>query len=450
MKTNYFKISFNYTRKLSFVALLFFTININGQTLVKDIDGNEYSTKILKDQVWLTNNLKVTRFRNGDTIKQAKTYTEWVNAGKKEQPVWCYYNFDPNNDSIYGKLYSWHAVKDNRGLAPIDWKIPSMSDWSKLTTSFSYASLKSDISPFEGSPGTNESGFDMVAGGGISDEGNFSLKKKSGIAWCSDQKNIDNAWFLFFNEYGVQFYDGPKEGGFSIRCLRENGLKDWQGDASLEQKKLNEKFGIDSVFDNRTNKSYPTMKFGNKYWMTKNLDVKTFRNGDPIKEVKTKEEWIKASENREPAWCYYENNKVNTEKYGILYNWYAVSDERGLSPEGYHIPTQQEIEDLENQINLKYELKHKVKSSDPTYSMKGRAGWTSVNNFELCDSGFDLMAGGCRKSDGSFYGIGTISYLWSSEDELKRTAWYQHVESISARIYSSDKGFGMSIRCVKD
>jgi uncharacterized protein (TIGR02145 family) len=64
-----------------------------------------------------------------------------------------------------------------------------------------------------------------------------------------------------------------------------------------------------------------TVTIGNQVWTTKNLNVDKFRNGDPILEVKTDEEWLKAGENKQPAWCYYNNDPANGEKYGKLYNW---------------------------------------------------------------------------------------------------------------------------------
>jgi hypothetical protein len=82
-----------------------------------------------------------------------------------------------------------------------------------------------------------------------------------------------------------------------------------------------------------------TVTIGTQEWMTKNLDVSTFRNGDPIPEAKTNEEWKKAGEVGQPAWCYYDNDPANGANYGKLYNWYAVNDSRGLAPEGYRIPS---------------------------------------------------------------------------------------------------------------
>jgi hypothetical protein len=85
-----------------------------------------------------------------------------------------------------------------------------------------------------------------------------------------------------------------------------------------------------------------TVKIGSQVWSTRNLDVSTFRNGDPIPEAKTDEEWKDAGNNQQPAWRYYNNDPANGKKYGKLYNWFAVVDPRGLAPVGWHVPTQQE------------------------------------------------------------------------------------------------------------
>ena len=81
---------------------------------------------------------------------------------------------------------------------------------------------------------------------------------------------------------------------------------------------------------------------GKQTWTSKNLDVSTFRNGEPIPEAKSKEEWEKAGENKTAAYCYYEFDSKNGKVYGKLYNWYAVNDSRGLAAKGYHIPSDAE------------------------------------------------------------------------------------------------------------
>ena len=82
-----------------------------------------------------------------------------------------------------------------------------------------------------------------------------------------------------------------------------------------------------------------TVTIGSQVWTTKNLDVATYRNGDVIPQVEDAEAWANLTTG---AWCYYANDASNGTKYGKLYNWYAVSDPRGLAPKGFHIPSDAE------------------------------------------------------------------------------------------------------------
>src|SRR5215218_3262359 len=82
-------------------------------------------------QKWASANLSVSRYRNGDIIPQVRDASAWAAL---TTGAWCYYNNDPANEPIYGKLYNWYAVNDPRGLAPKGWRIPSTIDWNKLLT----------------------------------------------------------------------------------------------------------------------------------------------------------------------------------------------------------------------------------------------------------------------------------------------------------------------------
>ena len=99
---------------------------------------------------------------------------------------------------------------------------------------------------------------------------------------------------------------------------------------------------LESFKDARDGRVYKTVKIGSQVWMAENLNASIFRNGDPIPQAKTDEEWNRAGKNKQPAWCYYNNDPANGAKYGKLYNWYAVNDLRGLAPVGYHIPSDAE------------------------------------------------------------------------------------------------------------
>jgi uncharacterized protein (TIGR02145 family) len=149
-----------------------------------------------------------------------------------------------------------------------------------------------------------------------------------------------------------------------------------------------------------------TVTIGTQVWMTKNLDVSTFRNGDPIPEAKTDEEWKKAGENKQPAWCYYDNDPANGAKYGKLYNWYAVNDSRGLAPVGYHIPSDAEWTKLE--VFLGADAGNKMKSM-PIYETKIRyveeggydeTKWVHCNNCEVASSEYKKICPSCKGMGG--------------------------------------------------
>ena len=100
---------------------------INNDSVYKAQYGN---------QIWMTRNLSVERFNNGEPIKHVKSYQEWVEAGINKQATWYYYDDDPINEIKHGKLYNFYAVNDARGLAPNGWSIPTWEDWETLKEYF--------------------------------------------------------------------------------------------------------------------------------------------------------------------------------------------------------------------------------------------------------------------------------------------------------------------------
>jgi uncharacterized protein (TIGR02145 family) len=81
---------------------------------------------------------------------------------------------------------------------------------------------------------------------------------------------------------------------------------------------------------------YETVMVAGECWIRSNLRVKHYRNGDPIPEIQDQQEWADA---KTGAWCYYDNDPANEEKYGLLYNFYAILDPRGIAPEGWEVPS---------------------------------------------------------------------------------------------------------------
>ena len=181
------------------------------------------------------------------------------------------------------------------------------------------------------------------------------------------------------------------------------------------------------------------VKIGQQVWMAQNLNVDKFRNGDPIPEAKSEEEWIKAGNNKQAAWCYYNNDSSNGTKYGKLYNWYAVNDPRGLAPKGWHIPSDKEWDVL---TNGKFQAGAKMKSKE---------GW-NYNGNGTNSSGFSGLPGGYRGSNGAFSPISLYGYWWSSTENVTSDAWDRRLSYNSGIVdrASISKGMGFSVRCLRD
>jgi len=147
--------------------------------------------------------------------------------------------------------------------------------------------------------------------------------------------------------------------------------------------------------------AYNMVSIGGQVWMAENLNVDKFRNGHPIPQAQTNEAWEEAGKNGQPAWCYYDNQAIqrepgNNEKYGKLYNWYAVNDYRGLAPEGWHIPSDDEWSILTNHLGGEESAGLKMKSS---------IEWEDNGN-GTNESGYSALPGGIRYFTGYFGLIG--------------------------------------------
>jgi len=189
-----------------------------------------------------------------------------------------------------------------------------------------------------------------------------------------------------------------------------------------------------------------TVTIGTQVWMTKNLDVTIFRNGDTISEAKTDEEWKKAGAAKQPAWCYYDNKKNKGKKYGVLYNWYAVSDPRGLAQNGYHIPSIDEWNILIDFLGGKDVAANKMKSTHGWSSDEGKIGHGSNS------SRFAGLPGGKRDSYLFSFSDRKWGGYWWSSTEHKTSAWMIMLKSRTNKVDSKGnfKDDGLSVRCLRD
>lgn len=184
---------------------------------------------------------------------------------------------------------------------------------------------------------------------------------------------------------------------------------------------------------------------GNQIWMQHNLNVETFHNGDPIPEMKTDDEWAKAGSEKTPAWCYYGNNPDNGNVYGKLYNWYAVTDPRGIAPNGWHVPTSKEWSELSKYLGGEDTMGDKMKSTDVQY-------WVNPENKATDKSGFSGLPGGYRYYLGMFANIGSNGNWWFASELDNFSAYFMYLISNDgkAHFHHNYKKNGYSLRCIKD
>lgn len=201
----------------------------------------------------------------------------------------------------------------------------------------------------------------------------------------------------------------------------------------------NDKVLNDSVSVRKTYKSAP---IGNQTWMLENLDTPYYQNGDSIPEARTEAEWKKCAEEKKGCWCYYQNNLENGRKYGRLYNWYAVTDSRGLAPKGWRVPAIQDWEELIIFLGGKMEAGNKLKST---------LDWGSNCNANN-EAGFFGLPGGLRSTEGQFMSINDYATWWSTSDFKNDMAYYVYIYcNLGFAIkYYYTKGDGFSVRCIKE
>jgi uncharacterized protein (TIGR02145 family) len=180
------------------------------------------------DQIWMAENLNVDRFRNGDIIKEAKTYEDWKRAEVNRRPAWCYFNNDSTNGAKYGKLYNFFAIKDLRGLAPLNWHIPDEEEWITLIKLLggekkAGKEMKSNKDWEKDGNGNNKSGFNALPGGYRQFNGNFLYSGTLGYWWRVD-KESPNIYYNYISlssrSSNVEIHYNFNQSAFSVRCIK--------------------------------------------------------------------------------------------------------------------------------------------------------------------------------------------------------------------------------------
>ncbi len=199
---------------------------------VTDIDGNTYNTVQIGTQVWMSENLKTSRYRNGGSIPYVVGNTDWqaLRTG-----AWSYYDHDAANDAIYGKLYNWYTTLGDT-LCPTGWGVPTDAEWTILTDYLGengagggkMKSIGTNYWQAPNSGATNESGFSALPAGyrdSSGDGGSYDIRLAA-FFWSATESRTLYAWdrrlyagSSYVDRYYSVYY--PKSSGFSIRCLKD-------------------------------------------------------------------------------------------------------------------------------------------------------------------------------------------------------------------------------------
>ncbi len=202
---------------------------------VKDIDGNIYKTVKIGEQIWMAENLKVTKYNDGTELPLVTDNKVWAsnyNNGATN-PMMCYYDNDISNTSNYGALYNWYAVSNStnggKNICPTGWHVPSDVEWTALTdyiggSKDTAKKLKSTNGWKDGGNGTDDYGFSGVPGGFRSRLGGFHSIHSDGSWWSSTTSNTSNSVLnreLNYYHDPVYSISSWKEKGYSVRCIQD-------------------------------------------------------------------------------------------------------------------------------------------------------------------------------------------------------------------------------------
>lgn len=177
-------------------------------------------------QIWTCQNLNVSTYRNGEIIPQVTDPAVWntLTTG-----AWCYYNNDPANEAVYGKLYNWYAVNDSRGLAPTSWHVPTDAEWTVLTGYLggpSVAGGKMKALTYWDSPNTgatNSSCFTGLPGGARNSSGDYYYIGNYGEWWSSTENYTNYAWARGLNSSSGSAGRGysSEKSGLYVRLVKD-------------------------------------------------------------------------------------------------------------------------------------------------------------------------------------------------------------------------------------
>ena len=196
---------------------------------------------------------------------------------------------------------------------------------------------------------------------------------------------------------------------------------------------------------------YNTITIGEREWTKENLKVTHYNNGDVIPHITDQTTW---NELNTGAMCYFDNDSLlNAATYGALYNFFAVTDERNICPQGWHVPSDNEWHQMVKAIDANAQQQLGVESMTAGGDLKERdtIHWQSPNTGATNSSNFTALPGG-RRSGQDYLNKKIQAYFWTSTEAFMGYPWYRKLsfESETIERWGFPYSEGLSVRCIKD
>ena len=462
-----------------------------GTSTITDVDGNTYNTVRIGEQCWMKENLRTTKYANGNTIMQGDTTSATIG-------YWYYPNNDSTNKVTYGLLYNWTAVMNGtvssnsnpsgvQGICPDGWHVPSDAEWAQLTMTVSsnngficnnnpeniakalaatihwYSSSydcavgndlsTNNVTGFSALPASYYNGFYDYFG----NEANF---------WSATEDNDYLAYsrLLYYNSANVSGYNPNKFLGLSVRCVRDNrSVGDCLQGVSEQIAAQQSEVLCPSTMKDYDGNTYNTVRIGKQCWMRENLRTTHYADGTPIEPGDSTS--YTTPHRYAPA-----NNETTVPICGYLYNWPAVmhgvtsseanpSGVQDICPKGWHVPRDVEWTQLTTTVSSNNEYICNNNHENIAKALADTIGWYS-STYD-CVVGNDLSANNATgfsalpavnygNHGSGNYGYGAV--FWSATEASSTLAYNRSLSYNNATVGRRiiHKYYGYSVRCLRD
>jgi len=179
---------------------------------VTDTDGNSYKTIVFGTQTWMAENLKTSKFRNGELIPNVTENAAW---GNLTTAGFCWHNNNISNKAN-GGIYNWYAVDDSRKISPAGWHIPTDAEWTTLINFLGGATIAGDK--------IKSCGFSDIFGSDRAPDGTFGFVGVANYWWGATQTSNTEAWtYHILASSEKELYRSPlwKKLGMCVRCVKD-------------------------------------------------------------------------------------------------------------------------------------------------------------------------------------------------------------------------------------